>query len=74
MQLVLRYIYSDCGIELLSDCNATRADEKLDHIMLVMAVANELLIDRLKSICSLVARPLGEASLSCQHAQANKIR
>lgn len=59
MQLVLTYIYADTSTELFDDLRVSRIEEKLDHVMLVMAAANELLLDRLKSVCSLVVRPLG---------------
>ena len=59
LQLVLTYIYADSGTELFKEFKASRIEEKLDHIMLVMSAANELLLDRLKSLCSIAARPLG---------------
>lgn len=59
VQLVLTYIYADISTEIFDHFRAPRIEEKLDHVMLVMAAANELLLDRLKSVCSLVVRPLG---------------
>ncbi|KAF2733420.1 hypothetical protein EJ04DRAFT_565089 [Polyplosphaeria fusca] len=56
-ELVVRHIYTDAGEELFDaviseDLNDLLAlDELLDHIMDVMSVANELMLERLSQIC-----------------------
>jgi hypothetical protein len=64
IRLVLRYIYTDpTAAELFEEKIFERPDEKLDYLMSVMAAANELLLDRLKAVCSGVIRPLGVSQL-----------
>ncbi|RDW85763.1 hypothetical protein BP5796_04088 [Coleophoma crateriformis] len=53
-QLVLHYIYSDCGPELFDDVVSEDIDEFCDLVLDVMAVANELMLDRLSQICQQV--------------------
>ena len=62
MQLVLRFVYTDTETDLLSLKEFSRIDEKLDYLMLVMSAANELLLDRLKAICSSIIRPLSKST------------
>ncbi|KAF2874305.1 hypothetical protein BDV95DRAFT_627041 [Massariosphaeria phaeospora] len=56
-ELVVRHIYTDVGEQLFDnvtseDLNDFLAlDELLDHVMDVMSVANELMLDRLSQIC-----------------------
>ncbi|KAF2116273.1 hypothetical protein BDV96DRAFT_491648 [Lophiotrema nucula] len=56
-ELVVRHIYTDAGEELFDDVTSDdlndllALDELLDHIMDVMSVANELMLDRLSQIC-----------------------
>ncbi len=56
-QLIVRHLYADAGEEMFEeftseDLNDTFAlDELLDHVMDVMSVANELMLDRLSQIC-----------------------
>ncbi|KAF2654903.1 hypothetical protein K491DRAFT_659142 [Lophiostoma macrostomum CBS 122681] len=56
-ELVLRHLYADGGEEIFDnfsseDLNDYLAlDEFLDHIMDVMSIANELMLDRLSQIC-----------------------
>ncbi|KAL5118503.1 hypothetical protein ACEQ8H_003518 [Pleosporales sp. CAS-2024a] len=56
-ELVVRHIYTDAGEEIFEnvtseDLNDLLAlDELLDHVMDVMSVANELMLDRLTQIC-----------------------
>ncbi|OCL11329.1 hypothetical protein AOQ84DRAFT_229525 [Glonium stellatum] len=56
-QLVVRHIYADSGEEMFDDVvsedlnDYLALDELLDHIMDVMGVANELMLDRLSQIC-----------------------
>jgi len=57
MSLVLEYIYSDAGVELFNQVRKGTSEEFLEFMIEVMAVANELLLDRLKDICqSILAR------------------
>lgn len=50
-QLVLRYIYTDAGIELFDEVVSADIDEFSELVMDVMSVANELMLDRLSQIC-----------------------
>ncbi|EHK96040.1 putative BTB/POZ domain-containing protein 1 [Glarea lozoyensis 74030] len=50
-ELVLRYLYADVGSELFDDVNVDDLDEFSDLVMAVMAVADELMIDRLSQVC-----------------------
>lgn len=56
-ELVVRHLYTDAGEEIFEevtseDLNDLLAlDELLDHVMDVMSVANELMLDRLSQIC-----------------------
>ncbi|KAF1997390.1 hypothetical protein P154DRAFT_524886 [Amniculicola lignicola CBS 123094] len=56
-ELVVRHIYTDAGEELFDDVTSEdfndllALDELLDHVMDVMSVANELMLDRLSQIC-----------------------
>lgn len=56
-QLVVRHIYTDAGEELFDDVTSEdlndfmALDELLDHVMDIMSIANELMIDRLTQIC-----------------------
>ena len=45
--LVLRYIYTDCGEELFDNIVSVGLDDFLDNITDVLSVANELMLDRL---------------------------
>lgn len=55
--LVVRYLYTDVGKELFEDVisedlnDLLALDELLDHVIAVMSVANELMLDRLSQIC-----------------------
>lgn len=55
--LVVRHIYTDAGEEIFEDVTSEdlndflALDELLDHVMDVMAIANELMLDRLTQIC-----------------------
>lgn len=49
--IVLRHIYADAGEELFDDVVTADLDEFIDLIIEVMAVANELMLDRLTQIC-----------------------
>ncbi|USP81502.1 hypothetical protein yc1106_08776 [Curvularia clavata] len=56
-QLVVRHLYTDAGEEIFADVTSEdlndllALDELLDHVMDVMSVANELMLDRLSQIC-----------------------
>ena len=56
-ELIVRHLYTDAGEEMFDaviseDLNDLLAlDELLDHVMDVMAVANELMLDRLTQVC-----------------------
>ncbi|KAL5318787.1 hypothetical protein ACEPPN_013854 [Leptodophora sp. 'Broadleaf-Isolate-01'] len=52
--LVLRYIYSDVGNELFDDIVSTDIDEFSELLMDVLAVSDELMLDRLSQICQQV--------------------
>jgi hypothetical protein len=59
---VVRYLYSDVDDELFSDCQRTTLDDFLDTVLDVLAVANELMIDRLAQICQKVVGKYGTLS------------
>ncbi|RKF64444.1 putative btb poz domain-containing protein [Erysiphe neolycopersici] len=48
---VLRHIYSDVGVELFSDIVCADIDEFCYLLLDVMAVADELMLDRLSQVC-----------------------
>ena len=56
-ELVVNHLYTDAGEELFDDVvsedlnDLLALDELLDHVMDVMSVANELMLDRLSQIC-----------------------
>jgi alpha-tubulin suppressor-like RCC1 family protein len=56
-ELVVRHLYTDAGEEIFDDVTSEdlndllALDELLDHVMDVMSVANELMLDRLSQIC-----------------------
>ncbi|PSN73675.1 hypothetical protein BS50DRAFT_192924 [Corynespora cassiicola Philippines] len=56
-ELVVRHLYTDAGEELFDDFvsedlnDFLALEELLDHVMDVMSVANELMLDRLSQIC-----------------------
>lgn len=57
MSLVLEHIYTDAGAEIFNLVRKETSEEFLEFVIEVMAVANELLLDRLKDICqSILAR------------------
>ena len=53
-RMVLRHMYADTGEELFDDIVSADLDEFLDVVMEVMAVANELMLDRLSQVCQRV--------------------
>jgi hypothetical protein len=56
-ELVVRHIYTDAGEEIFDDVTSEdlndflALDELLDHVLDVMGIANELMLDRLTQIC-----------------------
>ncbi len=60
-KLVLRYIYADVGTELFDDVVSADIDEFSELVMDVMAVSNELMLDRLSQICQEVIGRFGES-------------
>ncbi|KAF1836145.1 hypothetical protein BDW02DRAFT_494358 [Decorospora gaudefroyi] len=56
-KLIVRHLYTDAGEEIFEDVTSEdlndllALDELLDHVMDVMSVANELMLDRLSQIC-----------------------
>jgi hypothetical protein len=63
--LVVRHIYADAGEALFDDIvsddfnNVLALEEFLDHVMDVMGVANELMLDRLSQVCQKVVGRYG---------------
>ncbi|KAH7346403.1 putative BTB/POZ domain-containing protein 1 [Rhexocercosporidium sp. MPI-PUGE-AT-0058] len=53
-RLVLRYIYSDVGNELFDDIVSSDIDEFSELLLDVLAVSDELMLDRLSQICQQV--------------------
>jgi len=62
MSLVLEHIYCDAGSELFDNARKETVDEFLEFVIEVMAVANELLLDRLKDICESILSAFGTPS------------
>jgi inhibitor of Bruton tyrosine kinase len=50
-RMVLRHIYVDAGEEIFDDVVTADLDEFIDLIIEVMAVSNELMLDRLSQVC-----------------------
>ena len=63
--LVLRYLYADAGEELFADIITKDEDVFLDIILDVMAVANELMLDRLSQTCQKVLGSFGKRLKHC---------
>ena len=60
-EIVLRHIYADTGEELFDNVVETDFNVFLDLIMEVMAVANELMLDRLAQICQKLLGRFGKS-------------
>ncbi|KAM0792087.1 hypothetical protein ACM66B_004791 [Microbotryomycetes sp. NB124-2] len=56
MSLVLEHIYRDVGMSLFQSVERPSADEYIDFVTQVLAACNELLLDKLKQVCSAVLR------------------
>jgi hypothetical protein len=61
MALVLDHIYCDAGSELFDSVRRETIDEFLEFVIEVMAVSNELLLDRLKDICQSILARFGKS-------------
>jgi alpha-tubulin suppressor-like RCC1 family protein len=68
-ELVVRHLYTDAGEEIFEDVTSEdlndllALDELLDHVMDVMSVANELMLDRLTQICQRLIGRYGKHAL-----------
>ena len=58
--LVLRYLYADAGSEIFEGARTQDLDAFLDLVLDVMAVANELMLDRLAQVCQDTLGQFGE--------------
>ncbi|KAK4048797.1 hypothetical protein OIV83_004563 [Microbotryomycetes sp. JL201] len=56
MSLVLEHIYRGAGMSLFQSIDRPSADEYIDFVTQVLAACNELLLDKLKQVCSAVLR------------------
>lgn len=67
--LVVRHLYADAGEEIFADVTSEdlndllALDELLDHVMDVMSIANELMLDRLSQICQRLIGRYGRLTL-----------
>ncbi|RDL36574.1 RCC1 protein [Venustampulla echinocandica] len=61
-RLVLLYLYADVGVGLFDDVVAADIDEFSDLVMDVLAVSNELMLDRLSQTCQEVLGRFGESA------------
>lgn len=67
-ELVVRHLYTDAGEEIFEDVTSEdlndllALDELLDHVMDVMSVANELMLDRLTQTCQRLIGRYGECT------------
>lgn len=59
MNLVLEHIYRDAGMSLFQSVDRSTPEEFIDFTVQVLAAANELLLDKLKQVCSAVLRSFG---------------
>ena len=58
--IVLRFIYSDVGLDIFEDTRTSDLDTFLDRILDVLAVANELMLDQLAQVCQKLLGRYGE--------------
>ena len=61
-RLILRHIYADTEEDLFDDITASDEEAFLDHILDVLAVANELMLERLSQICQKMLGKFGKHS------------
>jgi len=68
-ELVVRHLYADAGEEIFNEVTSEdlndylALDELLDHIMDIMSIANELMLDRLSQICQKLIGHYGKSGL-----------
>lgn len=63
MRLVLEHIYRDAGMSLFQSVERPNPAQYIEHTVQILAVANELLLDKLKQVCSAVLRGFGKQDL-----------
>ncbi|KAH8916601.1 hypothetical protein BT69DRAFT_1340037 [Atractiella rhizophila] len=56
--LILRHIYVGEGEQIFDDIEREKTNQFIDFMTEMLSVANEFLLDRLKSICGAVLRPI----------------
>ncbi|KAM0746914.1 RCC1/BLIP-II [Meredithblackwellia eburnea MCA 4105] len=56
MQVVLEHLYRDAGVEMFDQISRPTTDDYVEFVTEIMAVANELLLDKLKLVCSAILR------------------
>ena len=59
MSLALEHIYCDAEAEVFDSVQKCNVDEFLESVIEVLAVANELLLDRLKDVCQSILAEFG---------------
>lgn len=64
MELMLEHIYRDAGMSLFQRVERPTADQYIQQTVQILAAANELLLDKLKQVCSAVLRSFGELTSS----------
>lgn len=64
VSLVLEHVYRDAGMSLFQTVERDSAEEYIDFAVQVLAAANELLLDKLKQVCSAVLRSFGALPLT----------
>jgi alpha-tubulin suppressor-like RCC1 family protein len=76
-ELVLRHVYADAGEEIFDDFSSEdlndflALDEFLDHVMDIMSIANELMLDRLSQICQKIIGRYGKSPIIWRMICAN---
>ena len=58
--LTIRFLYADVGVEIFEDTKTSNLDSFLDLVLDVLAIANELMLDRLAQVCQQVLGRYGE--------------
>lgn len=58
--IIMRYLYADTGSELFDEYVSEDLDGFMDHVIEVMGVANELMLDRLCEVCQHVLGQYGK--------------
>ena len=76
-ELIVRHMYTDAGEEIFEDVTSEdlndllALDELLDHVMDIMSVANELMLDRLTQICQRLIGRYGKQTWLAKFPKAN---